>query len=649
MYSLIANWASILFNINLKSRVARELAQPIKNHQLRTTPKLRHSASVSSQASCHQLLAMTHAAKNATPLSLCSPPSSLCASSSDPNGSEGAMTLFANCSVTADAATFPGEGPSASEVVRIVFLSLLATGLVLLTTGGNLLVIFAFKVERHLRTVSNYFLLSLAVADLIIGVVSMPLFTMHLLLGRWPFPFQVCDLWLSIDYTVSNASVANLLIISIDRYLSVTRPLTYRVGRTPRRAGLMIGAAWIVSFVLWTPWIYAWPSIEGKRKVPPGECYIQFLNSNPIVTILTAVAAFYLPVTIMTILYLRIYVETKRRQRELGYLTADRPARRWREGLKTRCKGEAEGAAESAGTAASKWLRWACCRTLVDNDADTSSFSEVALSSREPSLRLGRNNVSPRTRKSTAASTPSDAAHQLKVPLLAAAKPPPGDGAAAEATEAGEEEEEEEEEVVVTVTPAPSAPPPSSSAPTPRAAGRTSSGKSNVTVDSAFGSMVAEESGMAGPLPSSPSRLFTRGRDSFQSRRSEEISPAKGSFLLAKSQSVKVARRKEHKNEKKAAKTLSAILLAFIITWTPYNVFAIINAFPRRYRNECGVEVKEEVVNSTLYNCGECGRDALFPQKHFQKFLIRTLKEGHLGVKEKFEFLCEIRPLDYPH
>jgi 7 transmembrane receptor (rhodopsin family) len=68
-----------------------------------------------------------------------------------------------------------------------------------------------------------------------------------------------------LDYTVSNASVANLLLISFDRYMCVTRPLTYRVRRTPCRAIVMIVIAWTVSALLWTPWIFAWPFIEVNR------------------------------------------------------------------------------------------------------------------------------------------------------------------------------------------------------------------------------------------------------------------------------------------------------------------------------------------------------------------------------------------------
>ena len=108
----------------------------------------------------------------------------------------------------------------------------------------------------------------------------MPLYTAYLLLDRWPLGPVVCDVWLSLDYTMSNASVANLLVISFDRYFSVTRPLTYRARRTPRRAAAMIAGAWVVSVLLWTPWIFAWPYIEGRREVPDDQCYIQFIETN---------------------------------------------------------------------------------------------------------------------------------------------------------------------------------------------------------------------------------------------------------------------------------------------------------------------------------------------------------------------------------
>lgn len=125
----------------------------------------------------------------------------------------------------------------------------------------------------------------------------------------------MCDLWLAVDYVVSNASVMNLLIISFDRYFCVTKPLSYPARRSTKMAGLMIAVAWVLSFILWAPAILFWQFIVGGRTVPTNECYIQFF-SNPVVTFGTAIAAFYLPVAIMIYLYWRISKASRSRVRK---------------------------------------------------------------------------------------------------------------------------------------------------------------------------------------------------------------------------------------------------------------------------------------------------------------------------------------------
>ena len=226
--------------------------------------------------------------------------------------------------ITTNISTNESSRFNASEPIHttaeIILISLVAGFLSLFTICGNLFVIVAFKLDKQLQITSNCFLLSLAVADLTIGLVSMPLYTLYLLMGYWPLGPILCDLWLSLDYTMSNASVANLLVICFDRYLSVTRPLTYRANRTPRKVGIMISCAWVISALLWSPWIFAWPYIEGERTVPNNECYIQFLRTNTAITIATALAAFYIPVTIMSTLYFIIYRETEKRQKRIPML-----------------------------------------------------------------------------------------------------------------------------------------------------------------------------------------------------------------------------------------------------------------------------------------------------------------------------------------
>ena len=233
-------------------------------------------------------------------------------------GMNGTNGSYSNSTNTTD----PSAAAHRYTISQMIIIAIVATVLSVATVVGNIMVMISFKIDKQLQTISNYFLFSLAIADFAIGLISMPLFTVTTLLGYWPLGPYVCDTWLALDYLASNASVLNLLIISFDRYFSVTRPLTYRAKRTTNRAAFMIAAAWGISLLLWPPLIYSWPYIEGKRTVPNNECYIQFIETNHYITFGTAIAAFYVPVTVMCFLYYRIWRETKKRQKDLPNLQA---------------------------------------------------------------------------------------------------------------------------------------------------------------------------------------------------------------------------------------------------------------------------------------------------------------------------------------
>ena len=94
---------------------------------------------------------------------------------------------------------------------------------------GNVLVILAFASRRRLRTTTNYFVLSLAFADVMVGGLSLPMFTIFLNKGPlWQAENpEVTRLWTAIDIVTSIASIVNLMYISIDRYVCIQYPLRY--------------------------------------------------------------------------------------------------------------------------------------------------------------------------------------------------------------------------------------------------------------------------------------------------------------------------------------------------------------------------------------------------------------------------------------
>ncbi|XP_078075246.1 muscarinic acetylcholine receptor M2-like [Mustelus asterias] len=220
-----------------------------------------------------------------------------------------------NASLNNPTGLFDGERASSYKTFELVLIVTVTVALSLVTIIGNILVIVSIKLNRHLQTINNYFLFSLACADMIIGIFSMNLYTTYIVMGYWPLGPVVCDLWLALDYFVSNVSSTNLLVISFDRYFCVTRPLSYPVKRTAKVAGMMIIAIWVIPFIIWVPPILFWQFIVGERTVSEGECYVQFL-SNPVIIFVTAVATFYLYVIIMVILSVELVRASKSRMKE---------------------------------------------------------------------------------------------------------------------------------------------------------------------------------------------------------------------------------------------------------------------------------------------------------------------------------------------
>ncbi|XP_037662329.1 histamine H4 receptor isoform X5 [Choloepus didactylus] len=105
-----------------------------------------------------------------------------------------------------------------------IALAFLMTLLAFAITLGNAVVILAFVVDKNLRHRSNYFFLNLAISDFFVGAISIPLYIPYVLF-EWKFGSQICAFWLIVDYLLCTASVYNIVLISYDRYLSVSNAM----------------------------------------------------------------------------------------------------------------------------------------------------------------------------------------------------------------------------------------------------------------------------------------------------------------------------------------------------------------------------------------------------------------------------------------
>lgn len=96
------------------------------------------------------------------------------------------------------------------------------------------------------------------------------------IVGVWILGDILCELYLALDVLFVTASILHICVISLDRYWSVTQPLTYPRKRTTTRISIMIGVAWLVSLLICLPPILGW-----RPNREPGKCTgFQFLDVN---------------------------------------------------------------------------------------------------------------------------------------------------------------------------------------------------------------------------------------------------------------------------------------------------------------------------------------------------------------------------------
>lgn len=82
---------------------------------------------------------------------------------------------------------------------------------------GNVFVIAAILLERNLQSVANYLILSLAVADLLVAVLVMPMSAIYQVSDEWTMGAELCDMWTSSDVLCCTASILHLVAIALDR------------------------------------------------------------------------------------------------------------------------------------------------------------------------------------------------------------------------------------------------------------------------------------------------------------------------------------------------------------------------------------------------------------------------------------------------
>ncbi|KAK7095905.1 histamine H2 receptor-like [Littorina saxatilis] len=234
------------------------------------------------------------------------------------------MTNLTNLTSTTDLMP-PGQTEEKSTVEKVLIIIILSF-IIVTAAVGNLLVCIAVVIDRSLQRGTYFLIASLAVADLLCAVLSMPFALYIALYGQWMFGAVYCRIWIASDVVLCTASILHLCPIALDRYLSIRYTTYYaRTVTTPRTVALIAGIwAWslLVAYVLVD---LGWqrPDNEGSGSQ---RCDAIF---DPGYTMGNTIISFFVPCIALLVIYTKLFVYVFLHQRKMSqYSESTRPVDR---------------------------------------------------------------------------------------------------------------------------------------------------------------------------------------------------------------------------------------------------------------------------------------------------------------------------------
>ena len=185
--------------------------------------------------------------------------------------------------------------------------------LILVTCGGNVLLVACICSIQRLRNTTNMYIASLAVADFLVGLIVMSGMLDLTLYREWTLGWVPCTIWATFDFACCTVSMLHLCMLAYERNNAIVNPLRHRAQTRHRRAVICISACWILGILAWAPAVIIFRE-QQKHTIPLNDCF--FVPDKRYVLPQTIIVYFG-PICTMIYLYARI-LHTLRKRRILG-------------------------------------------------------------------------------------------------------------------------------------------------------------------------------------------------------------------------------------------------------------------------------------------------------------------------------------------
>ncbi|XP_076001824.1 neuropeptide Y receptor type 2 [Genypterus blacodes] len=207
------------------------------------------------------------------------------------------------------------ELDDSTQLVGVQVILILAySTIILFGVIGNILVIYVVYKFKNLRTVTNFFIVNLAVADLLVNTLCLPFTLVYTLYGEWKFGQVLCFMLPCAQGLAVHVSTITLNIIALDRHRSIVYHMETKISRD--MCAVVIAITWAVSALLASP--LAIFREYGTIVFSPGEsiqvCTEKWPGSSmngSIYSIAMLLVQYGLPLAINSFAYIRIWTKLK--------------------------------------------------------------------------------------------------------------------------------------------------------------------------------------------------------------------------------------------------------------------------------------------------------------------------------------------------
>jgi len=182
--------------------------------------------------------------------------------------------------------------------------------LLTLAANGSIICMFATRVK--VRKCRNTYILSLAVANFLIGL-TLPFSILETLGEEWIFGAEFCMYFLTVRYSLFYVTILSIILITIDRWWSINFPFSYRIRRSRKKAFILAALVWIISFVIHVPTIVGWNVLHTVEPRTHRYCRVPY-ETNAGFTISASLIEFFIPLTLLLSLNTGIYIKLARRR-----------------------------------------------------------------------------------------------------------------------------------------------------------------------------------------------------------------------------------------------------------------------------------------------------------------------------------------------